>query len=162
MRRLKVIRGFAAPSSHNVRKRNRARRQINIDVSVEPQEIGTFVESINSEFDWASTGGGMRGDPSGYLVQFRSSDEGTFPIFYGDGWKSDEFDQLYDESLAITDHAARLDLYRQMQELVLTENPYLYSVQPRKFQVVNRRLTGMYVAYTDFNTGLRQACVTDA
>lgn len=137
-------------------------KQINIDVSVEPQEIGTFVESINSEFDWASTGGGMRGDPSGYLVQFRSSDEGTFPIYYGDGWKSDEFDRLYDESLAITDHAARLDLYRQMQELVLEENPYLYTVQSLKFQVVNRRLTGMYVAYTDFNTGLRQACVTDA
>ena len=137
-------------------------KQINIDVSVEPQEIGTFVESINSEFDWASTGGGMRGDPSGYLVQFRSSDEGTFPLYYGDGWKSDEFDQLYDQALATTDEAERHDLYQQLQQLVLEENPYLYTVQSLKFQVVNRRLSGMYVAYTDFNTGLRQACVTDA
>jgi peptide/nickel transport system substrate-binding protein len=137
-------------------------KQINIDVSVEPQEIGTFVESINSEFDWASTGGGMRGDPSGYFAQFRSSDEGTFPLYYGDGWKSDELDRLYDEALATTDQAARHDLYRQLQELVLEENPYLYTVQSRKFQVVNRRLTGMYVAYTDFNTGLRQACVSDS
>jgi peptide/nickel transport system substrate-binding protein len=137
-------------------------KQINIDVSVEPQEIGTFVESINSEFDWASTGGGMRGDPSGYLVQFRSSDEGTFPLYYGDGWKSDEFDRLYDQSLETSDEAERHDLFRQMQEIVLAENPYLYTVQSMKFQVVNRRLSGMYVAYTDFNTGLRQACVTDA
>ncbi len=137
-------------------------KEINIDVSVVPQEIGTFVESINSEFSWASTGGGMRGDPSGYFSVFRSSDEGTFPIFYGDGWKSDEFDQLYDQALTTSDQAERLDLYNQLQELVLAENPFLYTVQSLKFQVVNRRLSGMYVAYTDFNPGLRQACVTDA
>jgi peptide/nickel transport system substrate-binding protein len=137
-------------------------KQINIDVSVEPQEIGTFVESINSEFEWASTGGGMRGDPSGYFSVFRSADEGTFAITYGDGWKSDELDQLYDQALATTDQAERHDLYIQLQKLVLEENPYLYTVQPYKFQVVNKRVTGMYVAYTDFNTGLRQVCVTDA
>lgn len=137
-------------------------KQINIDVSVEPQEIGTFVESINSEFEWASTGGGMRGDPSGYFSVFRSSDTGTFPINYGDGWKSDEIDQLYDQALATSDQAERHDLYTQLQKLVLQENPYLYTVQPYKFQVVNKRLTGMYVAYTDFNTGLRWACVSDA
>jgi peptide/nickel transport system substrate-binding protein len=137
-------------------------KQINIDVSVEPQEIGTFVESINSEFEWASTAGGMRCDPSGYFSVFRSADEGTFAITYGDGWKSDELDQLYDQALATTDEAERHDLYRQLQELVLKENPYLYTVQPYKFQVVNKRLSGMYVAYTDFNTGLRQACVADA
>ena len=45
---------------------------------------------------------------------------------------------------------------------MLEENPYLYTVQPLKFQVVNKRLSGMYVAYTDFNPGLRQACVSDA
>ena len=137
-------------------------KQINIDVTVEPQEIDTFVESINSEFDWASTGGGMRGDPSGYFVQFRSSDEGSYPIYYGDGWKSDKLDQLYDEALATTDQAARHDLYQQLQKLVLEENPYLYTVQPLKFQIVNKRITGMYVAYTDFNTGLRFACAAES
>jgi peptide/nickel transport system substrate-binding protein len=136
-------------------------KEINIDVSVEPQEIGTFVESINGEFEWASTGGGMRGDPSGYFVPFRSADDGLYPIQFGDGWQSDEIDQLYDEGLATTDQAERLEIYRRLQELVLDEIPYLYTVQPKKFQVVNRRVSGMYVAYTDFNTGLRQACVSE-
>ena len=136
-------------------------KQINIDVSVEPQEIGTFVESINSEFDMASTGGGMRGDPSGFLIQFRSSDTGTYPLHFGEGWKNEEFDQLYDEALATTDEAVRHDLYRRMQEIILDEAIYLYTVQPEKFHAINSRLTGMYVAYTDFHTGLRTACVSE-
>jgi peptide/nickel transport system substrate-binding protein len=136
-------------------------KAINIDVSVEPQEIGTFVETINGEFEWASTGGGMRGDPSGYFITFRSADDGLYAIQFGDGWKSEELDQLYDEALATTDQARRQEIYRQLQELVLDEIPYLYTVQPKKFQVVNNRVSGMYVAYTDFNTGLRQACVSE-
>ena len=100
--------------------------------------------------------------PERLFLGFRSADEGTFAITYGDGWKSDELDQLYDQALATTDQAERHDLYTQLQKLVLEENPYLYTVQPYKFQVVNKRLTGMYVAYTDFNTGLREACVSDA
>ena len=46
-------------------------------------------------------------------------------------------------------------------ELLREEVPNIYTVQPMKFQVVRKRLTGMYVAYTDFNTGLRTACVSD-
>src|SRR6478609_8821240 len=104
----------------------------------------------------------MRGDPSGYFSVFRSADEGTFAINYGDGWKSDELDQLYEQALATTDQAERHDLYTQLQKLVLEENPYLYTVQPYNYQVVNKRLTGMYVAYTDLNPGLGWACVPDA
>ena len=39
--------------------------------------------------------------------------------------------------------------------------PNLYTVQPFKFQVANQRVEGMYVSYTDFNPGLRTACVTE-
>lgn len=138
-------------------------KQINIDVSVQPQEIGTFVETLQSgEFDWASTGAGMRGDPSGFVLPFRSSDSGSFPIHFGDGWHNEEFDQIYDEALSTTDQARRHQLYRRMQEIIIVDEAInLFTVQPLKFQVVNRRLTGMYVAYTDFNTGLREACVSE-
>jgi len=137
-------------------------KHINIDVSVVPQEIGTFVETINSTFDWASTGAGMRADPSGYVVQFRSGNS-TFETQIGDGWISEEFDQLYDEALATSDNARRHELYTRLQEIIIRDEAInFYTVQPVKFQVVNKRLTGMYVAYTDFNTGLRYACVTDS
>jgi ABC-type transport system substrate-binding protein len=81
---------------------------------------------------------------------------------FGEGWKSDEMDQLYDQALSTTDHEQRKEIYTQLQRVLLTQElPNIYTVQPLKFQVIRKRVTGMYVAYTDFNTGLRTACVTE-
>ena len=65
---------------------------ININVTVEPLEIGTFAENIgDGTFQWASTGRGMRGDPSGFVVDFRSGTANNVKWF-GDGWKNEEID----------------------------------------------------------------------
>ncbi|HEY8447229.1 MAG TPA: ABC transporter substrate-binding protein [Thermomicrobiales bacterium] len=136
-------------------------KQINIDVTVEPLEIGTFAKNIGEgSFEWASTGRGMRGDPSGFVVDFRSGTT-LHVAWFGDGWKNDEIDAAYDEALATTDVARRHELYRRIQQIIAEDAVNLYTVQPYKFQAVRRRLSGMYVAYTDFNPGLRTACVTE-
>jgi peptide/nickel transport system substrate-binding protein len=136
-------------------------RPLNINVTVEPLEIGTFATNIgDGTFQWASTGRGMRGDPSGFVVDFRS---GTTlnEKWFGDGWSNEEIDRLYDEALATADQAQRLAAYQRIQEIIAEEAPNLYTVQPYKFQVANQRVEGMYVSYTDFNPGLRTACVTE-
>lgn len=136
--------------------------QINIDVTVQPLEIGQFADNIGTgSFQWASTARGMRGDPSGFVIDFRSG-TGLFEAWFGDGWSNDEIDALYDQALAELDQEARVPLYHQIQELVLTEVANLYTVQRYKFQAVNNRVTGMYVAYDGSNTGLRTTCVSDA
>jgi peptide/nickel transport system substrate-binding protein len=138
-----------------------ALRPLNINVTVEPLEIGTFATNIgDGNFQWASTGRGMRGDPSGFVVDFRS-DTANNDKWFGDGWSNDEIDRLYDEALATADQAQRRDAYRRIQEIIAEEAPNLYTVQPYKFQVANARVEGMYVSYTDFNPGLRTACVTE-
>jgi peptide/nickel transport system substrate-binding protein len=135
-------------------------KQLKIDVTVQPLEIGTFAQNIgDGNYEWASTGRGMRGDPSGFVVDFRSGTANN-KVWFGGGWKNDELDKDYDEALATSDVARRHELYKRVQEIIAQEAAHIYTVQPRKFQVVNKRLTGMYVAYTDFNPGLRQACVT--
>jgi len=136
-------------------------KELNIDVIVEPLEIGTFAKNIGEgTFQWASTGRGMRGDPSGFVVDFRSGTASNL-LWFGDGWKNDEVDTLYDEALATTDQATRLEAYHRIQQIVLEEAANLYTVQPYKFQIVGERVEGMYVSYTDFNPGLRTSCVTD-
>jgi peptide/nickel transport system substrate-binding protein len=136
-------------------------KEINIEVSVEPLEIGTFAEHVGAgTFQWASTGRGMRGDPSAFVIDYRN---GT-PLnvkWFGDGWKNDELDQLYDDALATSDQAQRHEAYRRIQQIILEGAVNIFSVQPYKFQVVRTRVEGMYVSYTDFNTGLRQSCVTE-
>ncbi|HEX2280633.1 MAG TPA: ABC transporter substrate-binding protein [Thermomicrobiales bacterium] len=136
-------------------------RPLNINVTVEPLEIGTFATNIgDGTFEWASTGRGMRGDPSGFVVDFRSGTALNVKWF-GDGWKNEEIDRLYDEALATADVAQRLAAYHRIQEIIAEDVPNLYTVQPYKFQVANQRVEGMYVSYTDFNPGLRTACVTE-
>ena len=100
----------------------------------------------------------MRGDPSGFVNDFRGPSAGYDAWFKG-GWQSDELTKLYDDALAITDQAKRKPMYRRIQEIIITEVANLYTVQPKKFQVVRSRLKNMYVTFTDFNSGLREAWV---
>ena len=136
-------------------------KQLNIEVSVEPLEIGTFATNIGEgNFEWASTGRGMRGDPSGFVVDFRSGTN-NHQRWFGEGWKNDEIDQLYDEGLTTADQARRHEIYSRIQQIIAEEAANIYTVQPYKFQVVRKRVTGMYVAYSDFYPGLRTSCVAE-
>jgi peptide/nickel transport system substrate-binding protein len=123
-----------------------ALKEINIDVEVQPLEIGTFADNVGSgNYEWCSTGRGMRGDPSGFVIDFRSGTANNVKWF-GDGYLNEELDAAYDEALATTDDAKRHELYRRIQEIIATDVAHLYTVQPYKFQATRKRLTGMYVA----------------
>jgi peptide/nickel transport system substrate-binding protein len=138
-----------------------ALEQINISVSVEPIEIGTFAENVGTgNFEWAQTARGMRGDPSAHVVDFRSGTSNNLKWF-GEGWISEELDALFDEGLATLDEDRRLEIYLEIQRIIATEVPNLYTVQPEKFQAVSNRLQGMYVFYGNTNPGLRTSTVTE-
>ena len=137
-------------------------KAINIDVTVQPLEIGQFAENVgNGSYQWASTGRGMRGDPAHFVIDFRN---GT-PLnvsWFGDGWNSEEINALYDEAYVELDQVARVPMYQQLQEMIIDESPHIYTVQSKRFQVVNTRLQGMYVSYDLTNKPLRTACVVEA
>ena len=158
------LQAIASPRSYtqNAEIVAEACKQLNIDVKVVPLEIGTFADNIGTgAYQWGATGRGMRGDPSGYVIDFR---QGTTQnvTWFGDGYNSDEFNTLYDQALAETDQAARVPMYQRLQEIIAEDAPHLYLVQPYKFQAVNNRLTGMYVFFGNTNPGLRTVCVSDA
>lgn len=136
-------------------------KQININVSVESLEIGAFVALAGEgNYEWASTGRGIRADPSGHVVDFRSGTANNTVVF-GDGWKSDELDALYDEGLSTTDEVRRKEIYDEIQRILLDELPNMYLCVPRIYQAANSRLEGMYVFYGDTNRGLRTVMVAD-
>ncbi|HKV43455.1 MAG TPA: ABC transporter substrate-binding protein [bacterium] len=132
---------------------------INVNVTVQPLEIGTFARNNGrGEFEWQSTGRGMRGDPSGFLADFDPAGA-VYKAWYQAGYNNKELTDLYFEGLRTTDRAKRLQIYRRLQEIVLTEWPALPLVNPMKYQVVRRRLHGYYVAYDDTERGLIGAWV---
>jgi peptide/nickel transport system substrate-binding protein len=132
---------------------------INIDVKVVPLEIGTFAKNnADGTFEWHQTARGMRGDVSNYIQEFHPS-AAIFKNWFGDGLKIPELTALIDQGLNTIDPAARKPLYRRMQEILIEEAPHMTLAQPYKYQVVRNRVRDMYVAYTDFNDGLREAWV---
>jgi peptide/nickel transport system substrate-binding protein len=134
-------------------------KPIGIDVTVQPLEIGTFAKNNgDGTYDWQSTGRGMRGDISGFVNDFNKG-TGNYKVWFDGGYDNAELDQLYTTGLVTTDQEKRKPMYKRIQEIILTEVPNLYTVQDKKIQIVRGRVKNMYVSFTDFNTGLREAWV---
>jgi peptide/nickel transport system substrate-binding protein len=135
-------------------------KAIGITANVVPLEIGTFAKNNG---DGSFTGGqltarGMRGDPNGFVTEFNPKTP-IFGTWFAGGWQNDELTKALDDALLTPDQAKRKVLYTRAQQILLTELPHIPLVQDMKYQVVRTRLKNMYVAYTDFNTGLREAWV---
>ena len=135
-------------------------KAVGIKAQVVPLEIGTFAKS-NADGTYAGgqlTARGMRGDPNGYVTEFHPKTP-IFEKWFAGGWSNDELTKTLEDALLTPDQAKRKQLYTRAQQILLTEFPHIPLVQDMKYQVVRTRLKNMYVAYTDFNTGLREAWV---
>lgn len=127
---------------------------INIDVEIVAQEPGTFAAKNGvGDFEWDLTARGMRGDVDGYMAEFNPS-AAIYRIWYPE-WKNQKVWRDVGNGRITLDPAKRLPLYKDAQQRLLNDLPQIPLVQVQKFQVVRKRVQGMYVAFDDFNTGLR-------
>jgi peptide/nickel transport system substrate-binding protein len=134
--------------------------KININVTVQPLEIGTFAQNNSAgTFEWAQTGRGMRGDPSGYFADFDPTGS-TYKAWFAGGWTNDEMTKLVNDALGNPDQTARHAQYRRMQEIALTEWPTMPIVDPTIYQVVRSRVQNMYVSIDGTEKGLAETWVT--
>jgi peptide/nickel transport system substrate-binding protein len=127
---------------------------INIDVNIVAQEPGTFAAKNGvGDFEWDLTARGMRGDVDGYMAEFNPS-AAIYRIWYPE-WRNVRVWRDVGNGRITLDQAKRLPLYKDAQRRLLNDLPQIPLVQVQKFQVVRRRVQGMYVSFDDFNTGLR-------
>ena len=130
---------------------------ININVTVQPLEIGTFAANNgNGSFEWQNTGRGMRGDPSGYIADFDPT-SAIDKAWYGGGYNNQEPNTLYFQGSTTTLPVKRLPLYRRMQEIIITEWPAIPLVNPMVYQVVRKRVNGYYVSFVGNEVALLQS-----
>jgi peptide/nickel transport system substrate-binding protein len=135
-------------------------KQININVTVQPMEIGTFAQhNTAGTFDWQSTGRGMRGDPSGYFRDFDPTGS-IYKAWYAGGYKNDQMTALINQGLAESDTTKRMAIYTQLQEIVLTEWPTMPLVAVTTFEAVRKRVNGMTVSVDGTYRGLRETWVS--
>jgi peptide/nickel transport system substrate-binding protein len=129
-------------------------KAINIDVEIVAQEPGTFAANNGTgNFEWDLTARGMRGDVDGYLGEYNPSNtiyQRWYPLY-----KNVKVWRAIGNGKITLDPAKRSPIYKQAQILLQNDLPQIGLVQVNKYQVVNKRVQGMYVAFDDFNTGLR-------
>lgn len=135
-------------------------KEINIDVTVQPLEIGTFANLNSSgKFEWQSTGRGMRGDPSGYFTDFDPAGS-VYQAWFKGGFANQKMTSLIAQGIAETDQAKRQSIYQQLQQIVLTQFPTLPLVVPTKFEGVTKRVHNMVVSVDDTYRGLAEVWVS--
>ena len=93
---------------------------------------------------------------NGFVSEFDPGASPNYDLWFS-GYKNTEMWRLVGNGDIEKNQAARLPMYTKLQQILLTELLELPLVVAYKYQVVSRQLKNMYVAYSDFNTGLRTA-----
>jgi peptide/nickel transport system substrate-binding protein len=133
--------------------------QIGIDVSIKAEEPGTFAANNGrGNFEWDLTARGMRGDVDGYTAEFNPS-ANIYKIWYP-AYRNVRMWRLVGNGSITLDSKKRLALYKELQRILLEEQLQSPLIAVSKFQVVRKRVNNMYVAFSDFNTGLKTAWVS--
>lgn len=135
-------------------------KQININVTVQAEEIAVFAKrNGEGDFDFCSTGRGMRHDPSGYINEYGRPTKGSAAKWFnnGEGWSNSEASELFEALVTTIDRVERHKQVRRIQEIALDEFPHFTICQAFKFQAVRKEVMDMWVDFCDFNRGLRSA-----
>ena len=131
--------------------------QIGINVNIVAQDSATFAARNGAgSFEWDLTGRGMRGDPDGYVNEYHpasTSYQAWFPGYKG----NTKMFRLIGNGRIVLDPAKRLPMYKELNKVLMDEMLEVPLISFSKFQVVSNKLKNMYVAFSDFNPGLRNA-----
>ena len=132
--------------------------QIGINVNIKAEEPGTFATNNGAgRFDWDLTARGMRGDVDGYTSEFNPANA-IYKVWYPQ-YKNVRMWRLVGNGFITLDEKKRLAMYKELEKILVTELLQVPLVSVSKFQVVRKRVKNMYVAFSDFNTGLKTAWV---
>lgn len=134
-------------------------KQIGIDLQLNTTDGATFSKAYGAgTFDWLLNQRGIRGDVHGFVSEFNPSTSPNYNLWFS-GYKNVEMWRLVGNGQITLDPKKRLPMYQNLQKILLTELLEIPLMVPYKYQVVSKRLKNMYVAYSDFNTGLRTAYI---
>ena len=123
-------------------------KRVGIDVQVESMDWGKFKDDVEKGVaqSWILSWIGFKG-PDIYKYAFATS---SFPPNGANRGKfsNPELDHLLVEAKNETDFKKRKELYNQVQEIVLTELPYVFLWHEHNFAVLNQRVNG-YEIFAD-------------
>ena len=122
-------------------------RQIGIEAELNLVENATMIEQVytNKEFDIAVTGDSAYVDPNTLILPaFKTDESGNFVSY-----SNPEMDTLIEDGIAATDQEARAEIYRQIQQIVLDDRPWIPFFVANQYEAMRNNVKG----YTHIPTG---------
>jgi peptide/nickel transport system substrate-binding protein len=132
-------------------------KKINVNVNIVAQDPATFAANNGKgSFDLDLTARGMRGDVDGYTAEFNPSGPLGRTVYntWFPAYRNVKMWRLVGNGRITLDQKKRTPMYKQLEQLLLTELIEVPLIAVSKYQVVSRRLQDMYVSFTDSNPGL--------
>ena len=129
-------------------------KQIGINAELNLVDTGTMIQQvyIDYDFDMAVTGDSAYVDPSAILLNnFKSGESGNFA-----GYGNPEVDALIDQGTVLTDQAARADVYRRAQELILADQPWVNLFIANQYEALKTYVKGYEHIATGSNLFIRK------
>jgi peptide/nickel transport system substrate-binding protein len=131
-------------------------RQIGIEAELNLVENATMVEQVylpeTRDFDIAVTGESAYVDPNTLILQnFGSEESGNFV-----GYANERVDELIAEGVAVTDQAARAETYRELQQILLDDLPWVPLFVANQFEAMKTYVQNYQHIPTGSNVSFRQ------
>ena len=128
-----VIRFTVMPSQAGYGDLLRAQlRAVGVDLRVEPLEPAVFSQTVFTarDFDLTIVAYCNGTDPEiGVRRQYMSASIGPVPFSNTAAYRNHTVDSLFDSAASAPDIAARRRLYREIQEIVVRDQPYIWLVE---------------------------------
>ena len=129
-------------------------KAIGVNAELNLVDTGTMIQQVytDHEYDMAVTGDSAYVDPSAILLNnFKTDEGGNFA-----GYSNPEVDALVDQGTVLTDQAARAEVYRRAQELILADAPWVNLFIANQFEALKTYVMGYEHIPTGSNLFLRK------
>lgn len=118
-------------------------KKVGVEASIRKQDIGAFLGEIRSgKYASMFTVGftGDNGDPDNFLYYL--FDSAGIPVNNTSRYKNPEVDKLLGDAQRLPDHAQRIQLYEQAQEIILDDAPWIFINSVLQVRAARREVKG--------------------
>jgi peptide/nickel transport system substrate-binding protein len=130
-------------------------KQIGIEAEMVLLDAGTMIQTvyINNDFDMAVTGTSGYVDPHGVMIEnFMTGSSGNFV-----GYSNSQVDDLINQGQVESDTEKRADIYRQIQQILLQDLPWVDFFVQNQFEALKKNIYGFEHIPTGSSIKLRRS-----
>ena len=112
---------------------------------------------VKFNYDMAVTGTSGHVDPNELVLgNFKTGASGNFM-----GYSNPEVDTLIDQGFATTDQAARAEIYRQIQTILLADLPWVNLFVANQYEAMNKKVQGYFHIPTGSNLAIKETWIQE-